>query len=57
MVPIHYSFSKTKFAKNTVFETLFFKSVADTLQTLCFANNVFVFETPTRYTTDTLFRK
>jgi len=43
--------------RNTIFETLFFKSVADTLQTLFFAIKVFVFETPTRYTTDTLFRK
>jgi len=49
-------FFKTKFAKHG-FQTLFFKSVGDTLQTICFANKVFVFETHRRYTTVTLFRK
>jgi len=41
-------FQKQSF-RNTAFETLFFKSVADTLQTLCFANKVFVFEQKHNY--------
>jgi len=35
MVPIHYRFFKKQSLRNKVFEILFFKSVADTLQTLC----------------------
>jgi len=58
MVAIHtLRFFQKQSLRKTVFETLFFKSVANTLQTLCFANKVIVLQTHRRYTTGTLFRK